>query len=579
MKLLILCVFAHFAVKVHGVQEIDICPRKEPPPGVLPLTLGSEVVLDCSGAVTVNGVQLVTATKQKERLGRRRTATGQWTTSQTEGDSTGKTGIYHSTIKNTGRYQNKTATGKYAEDKSDAISTVKTPTVTTQERTGTGQDFTLSQYAQPNRVRRVTEEGEAFSVTLEMGITTERGTNMEYEDYDDYGDNEEGRRVTRAIKKLTRWTRNGQKVRGVRSGGVLRLSDIQLNDSGNYSCYKGGRLISSVKISVGVPPGTSTLTCHKKFHTSKVRCEWLSKQPIIPRPQCYLLLGRGTENFTHVLCSYSPERSRCWCAMPSEEGDKQTYFAKICVANTAGSSTNIQHYTPQDILKPDPPAKVIVKAVKGQPHTLVITWSYPATWKNYFYHLQFELRYRPLLSKQFQLRPLNGDPQDLIFWIQDAMPNVQYEVQLRAKDEYDGIWSEWTRPVYARTWKAPEPTIIPDTYTSLEPFWTLSEGSGDEDDHGSEHEDGSGIMWQYVLWACVLCLFTISILIIYTLRHRVRFMSKTDKQSCASMHSSPPVFLQQPLMNQHLQHFLPAQEETGEGITLHNYDYFFSLGD
>lgn len=36
--------------------------------------------------------------------------------------------------------------------------------------------------------------------------------------------------------------------------------------------------------------------------------------------------------------------------------------------------------------------------------------------------------------------------------IYDALPHTQYEVQLRAKDEFDGLWSDWTDTVYAVTW-------------------------------------------------------------------------------------------------------------------------------
>ncbi|KAI4880949.1 hypothetical protein NFI96_019594, partial [Prochilodus magdalenae] len=569
------------------------------PPGVLALTSGSEVIIDCAGEVTVNGVPVQTHTQQKERLRRRAATTRPWTP-QREGDNTGTPSegsmAYHSTAM-TALNQNKTATGTYAGPKGGHVTTVKTP-ITTEEQAGNGTESTVSQR---NRLGGAAEEGGAFGVTMEMGISSERGTTMEYEDYEDYEDTGEGLRVTRSIKRQTRWTRNGQRVRGFKRGRALRLPDLRPSDAGNYSCYKGDSLISSVIIRVGVAPEKPTLSCHRKFHTSKMRCEWISKQPIIPRPVCYLLIRNGFSDFSPVPCSYSPERSRCWCALSSEEGNRNTFTAKLCVTNTVGNATsNPYHFNlhgikestfnPNESVKPDPPAKVEVKALEGQPCSLGISWFYPATWKQGFYYLQFQLRYRPLLAKEYQHVLMDGKEQKLVWYITDAAPHIQYEVQLRAKDEFDGVWSEWTDPVYAYTWTAPEPTIGSDLHTSMEPFW--NEGSGFEEDPKDEITEDTGIMWVHVLWVFGLCLLISCImLLVYSLRllylgleHRIRFMSKLDKPSCSppcSCPSSPPAHLQQPLMAPHQlsqHHFRPVPDEEGKGINLHNFDYFFSPG-
>lgn len=36
--------------------------------------------------------------------------------------------------------------------------------------------------------------------------------------------------------------------------------------------------------------------------------------------------------------------------------------------------------------------------------------------------------------------------------ITDAMPGVEYLVQLKSKDEYDGLWGAWSTPAYGSTW-------------------------------------------------------------------------------------------------------------------------------
>uniref|UniRef100_A0A8C1NHG5 Interleukin 6 receptor n=1 Tax=Cyprinus carpio TaxID=7962 RepID=A0A8C1NHG5_CYPCA len=235
-------------------------------------------------------------------------------------------------------------------------------------------------------------------------------------------------------------------------GGILRRPHLSWADAGNYSCYRGERLISTFRISVGVPPERPTVYCYKKFHTSKVRCDWTSKNPVTPRPLCYLLLSRESESFgnvTRVPCSFS--RSRCWCAFHVEEGDKALHVAKLCVSNTAGNATSpYLNFNLHDIIKPDPPTQVVVRTVEGQEHMLKVSWSYPSSWKHDFYTLHFQLRYRPQLAEQVKWDVLIDDR--MSWTIYDALPHAQYEVQLQAKDEFDGIWSDWTDTVYAVSW-------------------------------------------------------------------------------------------------------------------------------
>ncbi|XP_058246665.1 interleukin-6 receptor subunit alpha-like isoform X2 [Hemibagrus wyckioides] len=511
-------------------------------------------------------------TKHKERLQRRGD-----TTSFQKARENPNTLEKHQT--NTGNF---TTPGTYMNtatrtaEVSESITSANLVMSSAKEEVGDGQiSIADNQFTKPNSVGRVTEEGGAFSITMEMGLRTERSTSTEYEEDEDYDENVDGLRVTRSIKRQARWTRNGQLVRvGVEHGGVLRLPALQLTDSGNYSCYRRGKLVSSVKISVGIPPVSPTLSCYKKSHMSKIRCEWISKQPIIPQPQCYLLHRKGLEKISRVNCSYSAMSSRCWCVLPSEAGDRNPYTAKLCVTNTAGNATSsLYSYIPQNIIKPDPPTRVAVNPVRGQPHTLKVTWFLPSTWRqSYFYSLQFRLRYRPKKAKEYQ--QVNIEDARLSWLISDALPHVEYEVQTQAKDEYDGQWSDWTSPVYAHTWTA-STTAAPDINTSLEPFWAFPEGSGEsEDEEEVRTYDGDGVMWMYVLWVVGFSiLITIISLSVYALRRRMPFMPKKSKQSVSSdcSCSSPSPLLQQPLISMTYSY----QEKGGEGIHLHNVDYFF----
>nr|AVI05199.1 interleukin 6 receptor [Ctenopharyngodon idella] len=573
------------AIKVQSAQEDELCPRQEPLPGVLVLKLGSNVVLGCRGHVTVDDVLLASTSvmNKKYRNKQREDITVSWTSKRVYANATQITSMKgDATI---GTYQ-KTDSGMYTKTKGDTTVTMKPPVAIRKEQSTSRRVLrAVSQTAG--------HEEEAFGITM--------GTDPDLDDYEDYDYEEEGSRVTRGIKKRTRWTLNGRQVHvGVERGGILRRPHLSLADAGNYSCYRGERLISTFKISVGAPPERPTVFCYRKFHTSKVRCDWTSKDPVTPRPLCYLLLNRGLfGNITHVPCSFS--RSRCWCAFPVEEGDRTLHVAKMCVSNTAGSATSPElSFRLHDIIKPDPPTRVVVRAVEGQKHILKVSWSYPSSWKHGFYVLHFQLRYRPQLAEQYQ-PVLIGDRADRqqSWTIYDALPNTQYEVQLRAKDEFDGVWSDWTDTVLAATWSDLETTTSSESNT-LEPFEMFPEGSG-----GSGEDPGVGSVvivgaddighataWLYV--SCVFGLFflvALTMLTVFFFRNKLHFMSRLGKQTLPFtllLHSSRPFpapaaseqlpgegkSLMSPPKHS-LQHFLPVEQE---GIHLHNMDYFLSPG-
>lgn len=570
------------AIKVQSAQEDELCPRQEPLPGVLVLKLGSNVVLGCRGDVTVDGVPLASTSvmNKKYRNKQREDITVNWTSQRVHANATQITRMKGDATM--GTYQ-KTDSGIYTKTKGDTTVTVKPPvTIRKEQSTSRRVLRAVSQTAG--------HEEEAFGITM--------GTDPDQDDYEDYDYEEERSRVTRGIKKRTRWTLNGGQVHvGVERGGILRRPHLSLADAGNYSCYRGERLVSTFKISVGVPPERPTVFCYRKFHTSKVRCDWTSKHPVYPRPLCYLLHIRGLfGNISRVGCSFS--RSRCWCAFSVEEGDKALHVAKLCVSNTAGSAMSPElSLKLHDIIKPDPPTRVVVRAVKGQKHMLKVSWSYPSSWKHGYYVLHFEIRYRPQLAEQYQSELIDEYIDRRQSWmIYDALPHIKYEVQLRAKDEFDGVWSDWTEAVFAVTWSAPETTTSSENI-ALEPFETFPEGSGEVP--GVVVIVGAGDFGYATVWLYVSCVFGLCFIVALTMltvvffRNRLHFMSKIGKQTLSFTflrHSSHPVpapaseqlpeegksLMSPPKHSQ--QHFLPVQQEEQEGIHLHNMDYFLTQG-
>lgn len=586
-RMFLLAVFA--AVKVQSARaEAELCPRQDPPSGVLVLNLGSNVVLGCRGDVTVDNVSLASArvmnkkykNKQKEDI------TASWTSQRHKHPSTQLANMKGDVP--TVTYQNMMS-AIYSKTEVGTTVTVK-PSITTRKEQNTSQRVLRAVSQTPG------EEEETFGIT--------QWSDFDEDDYEDYDYEEERSRVTRGIKKQTRWTLNGRQVHaGVERGGILRRPHLSWADAGNYSCYRGERLISTFRISVGAPPERPAVFCNMKSHTSKVRCEWTSKQPVIPRPVCYLLLNRRfLKNTIHVNCSFS--RSRCWCAFfVKEEYLRDLHRAQICVSNIAGSAMSpVLNFNPHDTLRPDPPSRVLVSAVEGLKHVLKVSWSYPSSWKNRFYVLQFHLRYRPQFAEQYQFGEISDKMERRLSWmIYDALPDTVYEVQLKAKDEFDGSWSDWTEPVFAVTWSAPETTTATETIT-FEPNEVLYEGSGGFGEEpgvdsvvvAGDADTEYATVWLYVSCAFGLCFFVITVLTVYFLRNRTHLIAKIGKQTmpfASLLRSSQPLsapaaseqlpeegksLMSPPKHNQ--QHFLPAQPEEQDAIHLHNIDYFLSPG-
>ncbi|MED6246970.1 hypothetical protein ATANTOWER_027130, partial [Ataeniobius toweri] len=206
------------------------------------------------------------------------------------------------------------------------------------------------------------------------------------------------------------------------------------------------------------PPKTPSIFCYTKSPWSKIRCEWRPQNPVIKHPDCYLFLSKNQpflkeiENFKQIQCSYTSRRSLCWCALEQHEDEQRSvHVAFLCVTNFLGNTTSPPiHFTPLDILKPDPPSNVSAHPVENIEGMIKVTWNLPVTWKKQdnFYDIIYEIRYRPLTSTNEQVNVIGKRH----YTITDALLGSEYLIKLRTKEEYDGHWSEWTSPISARSW-------------------------------------------------------------------------------------------------------------------------------
>ncbi|XP_051261901.1 interleukin-6 receptor subunit alpha [Dicentrarchus labrax] len=523
------------ATPVHGVFDGE-CLREDPPPGVLVLSPGSKLVLTCGGRVMVDGVKVRNSSNTNRR-----------------GTSTGATPTTVKITTNTG-----------VPMKSDKHTV----------ETAVSEGYLNPTEAAENRSLGHTDTGYTASPTTHMIQLTSARTLLEAEgmggegDYeeeeeeDEEEEGEEGSRVTRGIKSGPQWKwkwnrrmvgkgdRDWGEISFERKGATLSLSSVRLTDSGMYTCYYRDRERFSIKVTVADPPENPSLSCFKKSPTSKIRCLWTPEKPVTIRPNCYLFLSKSPSQVFHRLpCSYSTQASRCWCALEHDEDERRTFYTVyLCVKSIAGNATSsLLHFTPLNVLKPEPPSRVSVRQMEGQPTRMAVTWGIPNSWKSHYhyYKLIYEIKYQPLKSS-FHYEQLQEIEDEHSYAINDAMPGVEYLIQLRAKDQYDGLWSDWSEPVYASSWIAP--TTAETTTMFLISASDKVEGSGDDNvPTGLELVETVEEVPHYVLWisgsfALLSCLVMLAVYILF--RHRGRFMSKLRSLSvigqCGGSPESPP---------------------------------------
>ncbi|KAJ8290025.1 hypothetical protein GJAV_G00007870 [Gymnothorax javanicus] len=535
-------------IQVQCFEE-GICPRKDPPRGAQVLAPGTEVILHCSGRVSVNGVDIA----------------------ETDGVPKGRA---------EGDIRDKAHVEEVHEEPETGMETVTANRSRLMNELGlpgraggmgnlTGEDRGSMDTGLSNKIAGGAMENASAS-TPDGAYAGTLGT---------------AGRLARGLKEGVQWRVNGRlRTRGREEEDMLLLAPLKLSDRGNYSCLRDGRKVFSIEILVGAPLEQPTLSCYRKTPTSKIRCDWTAKQPVTPTPQCYLILQKGLYGpLSKVNCSFSPSRARCWCVMEHREEEKDSFQAALCLTSITGNVTSpIIQIHPENIIKPDPPTNVTVLAEDNMEHRLKVTWRYPRSWSSHFYYLEFQLEYFPILNgeaKEVQSVLTKG----MSYTINDILTQTTYLIRIRAKEEFDlGQWSSWSPHVYARSWAAPEPSATSELHSSSEPnpFDPFFSGSGETPSVSpSLLRPTLTFHLSWVVAACVLVI--VMVLAVYILRHREKVMSKLFKlvrSSTSNTPGLPPSQLPRegnPLVStKSLPPPILLEEERSDGIHLNNMGYF-----
>ncbi|XP_061469121.1 ciliary neurotrophic factor receptor subunit alpha isoform X3 [Rhineura floridana] len=233
------------------------------------------------------------------------------------------------------------------------------------------------------------------------------------------------------------------------NGSRLVLRNVDLSHSGQYSCYEGSswHLKYQVILKVGTPPKEPILMCRSNNYPSGFYCSWHLPSPTyIPDIFNITVMHDSKE----IVCEKDVSlKNKCYIRYLHLFSSKK-YRVTLTVTNALGISSTSISFDEFAIVKPDPPENVVAKPIPNNARRLLVTWQYPSSWPDpESFPLKFFLRYRPLIIDQWQHVELSDGTTHIIT---DAYAGKEYIIQVAAKDNEIGTWSDWSVAVHATPW-------------------------------------------------------------------------------------------------------------------------------
>ncbi|XP_044299979.1 ciliary neurotrophic factor receptor subunit alpha [Varanus komodoensis] len=246
------------------------------------------------------------------------------------------------------------------------------------------------------------------------------------------------------------WTANSTDLdASLLNGSRLVLQSVDLSHSGQYSCYEGSswHLKYRVNLKVGLPPKEPVLMCRSNNYPNGFYCSWHLPSPTYIPDTFNITVMHDSKEIT---CEKeAAPKNRCYIRYLHLFSSKK-YKVTLTVANALGSNSTTISFDEFAIVKPDPPENVVAKPISSNARRLLVTWQYPSSWPDPdSFPLKFFLRYRPLIIDQWQHVELTDGTSHIIT---DAYAGKEYIIQVAAKDNEIGTWSDWSVAVHATPW-------------------------------------------------------------------------------------------------------------------------------
>ncbi|KAF6081475.1 interleukin 12B [Phyllostomus discolor] len=253
------------------------------------------------------------------------------------------------------------------------------------------------------------------------------------------------------------------------SGKNLTIQVKEFGDAGQYTCHKGGEVLSHFllllhKSEDGIwstdilkdqkePKNKTFLKCEAKNYSGHFTCWWLTA--ISTDLKFSVKSSRGSSEPRGVTCgaaTLSAEKVR----VDHREYRKYTVECQedsacpaaeerlpIELVVDAVHKLKYENYTSsffiRDIIKPDPPKNLQVKPLKNS-RQVEVSWEYPDTWStpHSYFSLTFSLQVQGKNKREKKDRPFVDKTSAHITCHKDAVIRVQ------ARDRYyNSPWSEW----------------------------------------------------------------------------------------------------------------------------------------
>ncbi|XP_066568218.1 ciliary neurotrophic factor receptor subunit alpha isoform X2 [Amia ocellicauda] len=205
------------------------------------------------------------------------------------------------------------------------------------------------------------------------------------------------------------------------------------------------------------PPKDPTVTCRSNTYPKGFYCSWHLQHPTYIPTEFEVHVKHGQKVLE--VQRDTIHKNRGHVKFP-ELFSTIKYRVNVTAFNALGKSSTTILFDEFNIVKPDPPEKVVALPIPNNVRRLEVTWNSPSTWPDVEnFPLKYFLRYRPLIRDQWQHVELSDSTSHTIT---DAYAGKEYIIQVAAKDTEIGTWSEWSVAVHATPWME-EPKQITST--------------------------------------------------------------------------------------------------------------------